>query len=105
MAWMWLLAAGGFEVGFATALARSDGFAHLAAGVVSVVLGVLAVAALSQAMRSLPASVGYAVFTGIGTVGVTAVDLASGEKLGLPTGVALALIVVGVGLLRVVGAR
>jgi len=105
MAWMWLLAAGGFEVGFATALARSDGFAQPVPGIVSVVLGALAVAALSQALRSLPASMGYAVFTGIGTIGVTAVDVARGERRGLLTGAALGLIVVGVGMLRVVGAR
>lgn len=105
MAWMWLLAAGGFEVGFATALARSDGFAQPLPGALSVVLGVLAVAALSQALRTVPASVGYAVFTGIGTVGVTAVDVAHGERLGVATAAALALIVVGVGMLRVVGAR
>lgn len=104
MAWMWLLAAGGFEVGFATALARSEGFAHPAAGIASVVLGVLAVAALSQALRSLPASVGYAVFTGIGTLGVTAIDFVRGEHLGALTVAALGLIVVGVGLLRVAGA-
>jgi len=103
MAWFWLLGAGAFEIGFATSLAASHGFTRPAAGVASVVLGALAVVALSRALRSLPLSVGYAVFTGIGTVGATAFDVLRGRRLSALSLVAIALVVMGGVLLRVQG--
>jgi quaternary ammonium compound-resistance protein SugE len=69
MAWLILVLAGLFEVGWAIGLKYTDGFTRLwptlwtaAAMVVSLVL-------LGVAMKSLPVGTAYAVWVGVGAVG------------------------------------
>jgi quaternary ammonium compound-resistance protein SugE len=69
MAWLYLVAAGLFEIAWAVGLKYTEGFTRLwtslavgAAMVVSVVL-------LSWALRTIPVGTGYAVWTGIGVAG------------------------------------
>lgn len=99
-AWTTLLVAGLFEVawalGFKYAWARHWGWAaaSLAALAVSMIL-------LFRAMQALPAGTAYAVWTGIGAVGVAAIGiLVFGESAALLRLACIALIVVGVAGLR-----
>lgn len=75
MAWLTLLAAGLFEVGFTTCLRLSDGFRH--AGWTA---GFFASAGLSfwlleRAQRAIPLGTAYAVWVGIGAVGTAIVGI------------------------------
>lgn len=69
MAWIYLVIAGLFEVGWAIGLKYSDGFSRLLPSVLTAVAMVLSVIFLGLALKTLPVGTGYAVWTGIGTVG------------------------------------
>ena len=97
MNWVVLLAAGLFEVVWATALKLSHGFTNKLA-VATVVIGMaLSVWLLSLAMRTIPMGTAYAIWTGIGAVGgVVAGILLFGESASPMRLVSAALIVVGI---------
>lgn len=69
MAWIYLLVAGLFEVGWAIGLKYTEGFTRP----VPVALTLLSMAAslglLGLALKTLPIGTAYAVWTGIGTAG------------------------------------
>src|SRR3990172_9999994 len=97
MAWIYLVVAGLFEVGWAIGLKYTEGFTRLwptlwtgAAMAVSLFL-------LAQALKTLPVGTGYAVWTGIGSVGtvVLGIVLLGESRDGLRL-LCLALIVVGI---------
>lgn len=69
MAWIYLLIAGLFEIGWAIALKYTEGFTKLGASLGTIVLMILSFALLSIALRTLPVGTAYAVWTGIGAVG------------------------------------
>ena len=69
MPWIILFIAGLFEVGWAVGLKYTNGFTNLTATAFTAVCLILSMALLGIALRSLPLSVAYAVWTGIGTVG------------------------------------
>lgn len=69
MAWIILVIAGLFEVGFTTCLKLSNNFTNLkwaAAFFVSITLSFLL---LNKAIQTIPIGTAYAVWTGIGAVG------------------------------------
>lgn len=68
-AWLTLLLAGVFEVGYALSVGGSHGFTVWAWSIVAVVFFLLTLWALSLALRSIEVSIGYAVWAGIGAVG------------------------------------
>jgi len=70
MAWLILVCAGLLEIVWAIALKQSDGFSRLWPSVIGVGGAVLSFALLAVALRHLPAGTGYAVWVGIGAVGV-----------------------------------
>ena len=70
MAWVYLLVAGLLEVAWAIGLKYTDGFTRLVPSAVTIVSMVLSVLLLGLALRELPVGTGYAVWTGIGAVGV-----------------------------------
>ena len=76
VSWVLLFAAGGFEVVWALALKRSDGFAHLGPTVVFVIALALSMVLLAFAMRDLPLGTAYAVWTGTGAVGAALAGIA-----------------------------
>ena len=97
MNWLILLAAGLFEVVWATALKMSNGFANVKADVVCAVGLALSVWLLSVAMKSVPMGTAYAVWTGIGAVGgVIAGIVMFGEAATLSRLASAALIVIGI---------
>jgi quaternary ammonium compound-resistance protein SugE len=69
MAWVYLAVAGLLEVGWAIGLKYTEGFTRLMPSVMTVGAMVLSVVLLGLALRDLPVGTGYAVWTGIGTVG------------------------------------
>lgn len=101
MAWIYLVVAGLFEIGFAIGLSRSQGFSRTGPVVLMVVSGGLSFYLLSLAMRTLPAGTAYAVWTGIGAAGtVLAGILLFKEPAGAMRIGAIALILTGVVALR-----
>ena len=69
MAWVYLVIAGLFEMGWAIGLKYTDGFTRLVPSVLTIGAMIVSVALLGLALRDLPVGTGYAVWTGIGTVG------------------------------------
>ena len=97
MNWLILLAAGLFEVVWATALKMSNGFANVKADIVCAVGMALSVWLLSVAMKSIPMGTAYAVWTGIGAIGGVVVGIvAFGESASALRIASTALIVIGI---------
>jgi quaternary ammonium compound-resistance protein SugE len=69
MAWIYLVAAGLFEVGWAIGLKFTDGFTRLWPSLWTGLAMALSLFLLGQALRTLPVGTGYAVWTGIGSLG------------------------------------
>lgn len=69
MAWVMLLVAGLFEVGFVMGLNFSEGFTRLLPSVATFVSGGISFYLLSLAMQSIPVGTAYAVWTAIGAAG------------------------------------
>ena len=70
MAWIWLTIAGLLEVVWAIGLKYTDGFTRPWPSLVTVAAMMASVYFLALAVRSIPIGTGYAVWTGIGAVGV-----------------------------------
>lgn len=96
-AWLVLLLAGVFEVGYALAVGGSEGFTVLAWSLVAVVFFLLTLFALSVALRSIDVGIGYAVWAGIGAVGAAALGpVFFAERLTLDKAFWLAVVIAGV---------
>lgn len=68
-AWALLFVAGLLEIAWAIGLKKSEGFTRPLTTAVTVVLMILSFICLARALKWLPVGTGYAVWTGIGTVG------------------------------------
>ena len=75
MAWVVLFIAGLLEVGWAVGLKYTDGFTRLWPSVATGVALIASMALLGVALRTLPLGTGYAVWTGIGTVGTAVLGI------------------------------
>ena len=69
MAWIYLVIAALFEIGWAIGLKYSDGFTRLWPSLWTAASMALSVVLLGVALRTLPVGTGYAVWTGIGAIG------------------------------------
>ena len=69
MPWICLVLAGLFEIGWAIGLKYTEGFTRLVPSLLTGISMVVSVVLLGIALRTLPVGTGYAVWTGIGTVG------------------------------------
>ena len=76
MAWTYLVIAGIFEIGFAVAIKFMDGHRNIPWTVAFYVCIVLSFGFLEQAAKTLPIGTAYAVWTGIGGVGVSVIGMA-----------------------------
>jgi quaternary ammonium compound-resistance protein SugE len=100
-AWLILFAAGLLEIVWALSLKASDGFSRLWPSVLTVVAAGASFLLLAQAMRVIPVGTAYAVWTGIGAVGVAAFALAfQGEPASAARLAGIALIVAGIATLK-----
>jgi quaternary ammonium compound-resistance protein SugE len=103
MAWLYLVVAGLFEVGWAIGLKYTDGFSRLWPSLWTVAAMAVSFILLSLALKTLPIGTAYAVWTGIGAVGTVIVGIfllnesADWMRLGC-----IALIVAGIAGLKLV---
>jgi quaternary ammonium compound-resistance protein SugE len=101
VSWLVLVLAGVVEVAWAQSIRPTENFTRPLPTLVCFVLCAAAVYLLSVAMNTLPVGTAYAVFTGIGAVGVIALGvLVHHDPLSVTRIAALALIVGGVMLAR-----
>lgn len=104
--WPVLVVAGLLEVAWAVGLKSSDGFRRPLASGVTVVAMIGSLYLLALALRSLPVSTGYAVWTGIGALGTAVVGMAFlGEPRSALRVASILLIVAGIVGLRVASGR
>ncbi|MBK9083124.1 MAG: quaternary ammonium compound efflux SMR transporter SugE [Rhizobiales bacterium] len=97
MAWLILLAAGLCEIGWAVGLKYTDGYTRLWPTVATVATMALSVFLLGLALKTLPLGTAYAVWTGIGAVGVAILGIVLfNESVDALRIGSIALIVVGI---------
>jgi len=70
MAWVLLTLAGLLEIAWAVGLKYTDGFTRLGPSALTIAAMIGSVYLLALAVRTIPIGTGYAVWTGIGAVGV-----------------------------------
>lgn len=80
MAWILLVLAGLFEVGFTTCLRYADGFKNIGWNTGFFVCAFLSFTLLEKASKAIPLGTSYAVWVGIGAVGTVLVGVATGEE-------------------------
>ncbi|AKZ61358.1 molecular chaperone [Herbaspirillum hiltneri N3] len=103
MAWIILVLAGLFEVAWAVGLKYTDGFTRLLPSVATLAAMVVSVGLLALAVKTLPLSTAYAIWTGIGAVGAVVLGIVLFHESASPARLAcLALIIVGIIGLKVV---
>lgn len=102
VAWIYLLIAGVLEVVWALALKQSDGLTKLIPTAIMAVALPASMVMLALAMRTLPLSTAYPVWTGIGAVGAFAVGfLVLGEHVGTLRAAAAVMILGGLVLMKI----
>jgi len=69
MAWIVLVLAGLFEIGWAVGLKYTDGFTRLGPSALTAGAMAISLGLLGLALKTLPLGTAYAVWTGIGTIG------------------------------------
>ncbi|GIK96808.1 MAG: multidrug transporter [Alphaproteobacteria bacterium] len=69
MAWLILILAGVFEIGWAVGLKWTDGFTRPLPTLLTALSMIVSLGLLGLALRDLPLGTAYAVWTGVGTVG------------------------------------
>ena len=97
MAWIYLVIAGLFECGWAIGLKYTDGFTRLTPSLLTVAAMAISFWLLSMAMRTIPVGTAYAVWTGIGVVGVAIMGMILfGESRDVFRIISLVLIISGI---------
>ena len=103
MAWVYLLLAGLFEIGFTTFLKLSDGFSRFWPSLGFLVCAAISFWLLTRAAAVIPMGTAYAVWTGIGTVGTVACGIwLFGDSVTPMRLVCIGLIVAGIVGLKIV---
>lgn len=97
MYWLSLLVAGLFEIFWAVGLKMTHGFSKLLPSVITVAGIVASFFFLAIALKKLPLSVAYAIWTGIGTAGTVLFGIFYfHEPTSMPHLVCVALIICGI---------
>jgi quaternary ammonium compound-resistance protein SugE len=97
MAWLILVVAGLFEVGWAIGLKYTEGFTRLWPSVWTAAAMIVSVVLLGIGMKSLPVGTAYAVWVGIGAVGTVVLGIVLfGVPANAPRLVSVALVIVGI---------
>jgi quaternary ammonium compound-resistance protein SugE len=106
VAWVILVAAGLFEVGWAVGLKYTEGFTRLWPSLLTVASMIVSLGLLGLALRALPLGTAYAVWTGIGTIGTALLGIALfGEAATAGRLFCIGLIVAGIIGLKLVSAE
>lgn len=97
MAWLILVIAGLFEVGWAIGLKYTDGFSKLWPTVGTVVAMIISLGLLGLAMKTLPVGTAYAIWVGVGAIGTVILGMVLFGEPATPLRLgSLALIVAGI---------
>ena len=97
MAWVVLVLAGLFEVGWAIGLKYTEGFTRLWPSIWTALAMGVSLWLLGVAMKSLPVGTAYAVWVGVGAVGTVLLGIVLlGEPVNAGRMVSVALIVGGI---------
>jgi quaternary ammonium compound-resistance protein SugE len=97
MAWLLLMLAGLFEVGWAIGLKYTNGFTRLWPTIGTVLAMVVSLGLLGIAMKSLPVGTSYAVWVGVGAVGTAIMGIMLlGEVANAGRLISLGLIIAGI---------
>ncbi|MFC6100596.1 DMT family transporter [Olivibacter domesticus] len=75
MAWIYLIIAGLFEVGFTSCLKLSNNFTNLKWSIGFFICITVSFLLLNKAIQDIPIGTGYAVWTGIGAVGTVLIGI------------------------------
>lgn len=75
MAWLYLVLAGAAEIVWMVTLKFSDGFSRLGPSLATVATMAVSMALLSLALRDIPMGNAYAIWTGIGAVGIAVIGI------------------------------
>jgi quaternary ammonium compound-resistance protein SugE len=103
-AWLILIIAGLFECGWAVGMKLSHGFTRLLPTLWTAVSMIVSLGLLAIAVKRLPLGTSYAVWTGIGAIGVSAAGIIwFNESAALGRLVSIGLIVLGIIGLRLMG--
>jgi quaternary ammonium compound-resistance protein SugE len=94
VAWIILVSAGLLEIVWAMALKGADGFTRLWPSVLAVVAALASFVMLSVSLKSLPVGTAYAVWVGIGAVGVALAGIVILGEAASPWRIGCLLIVV-----------
>ena len=75
MAWIYLFAAGLFEIGWAVGMKYTHGFSRLVPTLLTVASMAVSLGLLGLALKTLPLGTAYAIWTGIGTIGTVVLGI------------------------------
>lgn len=75
MSWFYLIVAGVFECVWSTTMKMSEGFSKIGFAIATVIGMIISFAALIKATDTLPISIAYPIWTGIGAVGAVLVGV------------------------------
>jgi quaternary ammonium compound-resistance protein SugE len=97
VAWLLLVLAGLFEVGWAIGLKYTHGFTRLWPTIGTVLAMIVSLGVLGIAMKSLPVGTSYAVWVGVGAVGTAIMGIVLlGEVANAGRLISLGLIIAGI---------
>jgi quaternary ammonium compound-resistance protein SugE len=97
MAWVLLVIAGLFEVGWAIGLKYTQGFTRLWPSVWTIVAMVISLCLLGAVMRTMPVGTAYGVWVGVGAVGTALLGIILfGEPATIARLLSVMLIVAGI---------
>lgn len=97
MAWVILVLAGLFEVGWAIGLKYTAGFTRLWPTIWTILAMIISIWLLGLAMKSLPVGTAYSIWVGVGAVGTVILGIVLfGESANAARLISVALIIAGI---------
>ncbi|MGZ4159378.1 MAG: DMT family transporter [Neobacillus sp.] len=97
MAWIYIIIAGFLEIVWVIGLKYSHGFTALIPSILTVGIIIFSFILLSKALHSIPIGTGYAIFTGLGTIGTVAIGVNFwGEPINLLKVFFIILMIIGI---------
>ncbi len=97
MAWVILVVAGLFEIGWAIGLKYTEGFTQLWPTIGTIFAIITSVWLLGIAMQSLPVGTAYSIWVGVGMIGTVILGIVLfGEPVNAARLISVALIIIGI---------
>lgn len=97
LTWLYLFAAGMAEIVFALSLKYNEGFTRLIPSIITLASGGVSLFLLMTAIKYLPVGTAYAVWTGMGAVGVAILGIVLfKESVDLYRIASLSLVIIGI---------